>query len=198
MNVTNVGGTIECNENLLIVIGGKWCGYGMFSLADEVKYFNMKCANEDIGVTMKDVLSGNVHLPYSKEAIDLLLNDEKKYHKEELRFLQKKYGYKTKTAVYRNMHSCSLALDNAELTISPMYRKGTGAWNGLDERYNIVIQLDTPPELLGACARYAFTRCKGNGVNVVTKALFPDEAPNSLEEYLESIDKDYKRWLISC
>ena len=73
------------------------------------------------------------------------------------------------------------------------------SWEGTDEK--IEIQYDSPAEILGAIVRFAFTKCKGKGpyakgVEIVSKALFPDGVPNSLEEYLESIDQNYEQWIV--
>jgi hypothetical protein len=47
---------------------------------------------------------------------------------------------------------------------------------------------------VGAAVRFAFTLCEGQGADIVAKALFTDGIPNSLGEYLATIDKDYKKW----
>jgi hypothetical protein len=115
-----------------------------------------------------------------------------------------KSGCKSKSVGFKNMMHVSVYLENKKnLRFFSTIHEGLTGWDFLDKENDIYILYGSPPEIIGAAVRYAFTRCKGKGpyakgAEIVTKALFPDGVPNSLEEYLESIDKDYKRWLISC
>jgi hypothetical protein len=191
-------GSVDCNGDFLLLKGDKWCGFGgYYSTKDSKTFLNPCTSNIEIGISVWKTLGKSINLPYSKETMELFMEESEEEWIVQFKYLKNIYGYKTKTAAYRNMHSCTLALNDGKLKIAPMYRKGTGAWNGLDAKYDIILRSDVSPELLGATVRYAFTLCRGQGVNVVTKALFPDVVPNSLEEYLESVDPDYERWLIA-
>jgi hypothetical protein len=96
--------------------------------------------------------------------------------------------------MYKSMMICSVKSDGVTTTIEASKHIKLHSWECTE--YSFQLSSYSPPELLGAAVRFAFTRCRGNGVDVVTKALFPNGVPNSLEEYLESVDPNYEKWLM--
>ncbi len=124
----------------------------------------------------------------------------KKVEERDIKLIEK-YGIKNEKCSYKNMTPYTIwDYDDSILELSfPNHVKLT-IWEGTD---NIIkIRYDAPEEIIGVTVRYAFSRCKGNGpyakgAEIVTKALFPEGVPNSLKEYLESVDKDYRKWLIA-
>jgi hypothetical protein len=191
-------GAVDCNYKFFGYRSNKWCGYGgYYSTKGTEIYCPINCANKELGIALNESLFKSIHLRYSKEIEDFLREDGKKNAEEQFQYLQQKYGYKTKNDMYKNMMSCSLDLSDGRLKISPMKRKSPGAWNGLGDEYDIIVQSDALSDIIGAAVRFAFTRCQGKGRDVVVKALFPDGEPNSLEEYLASVNPDYQKWLIS-
>jgi hypothetical protein len=97
------------------------------------------------------------------------------------------------------MMSCHIEVNDGVIIINACNHTKLDTWEGSGN--DIKISSSAPPHVIGAVVRYAFSRCKGKGpyakgAEIVTKALFPNGVPASLEEYLESVDKDYKKWLI--
>jgi hypothetical protein len=189
-------GSIDCNGDFLWITGVKQCGYGFISSKDNNTYLSTTCTKEELGNAVNNALSKTVSYEYSKETDDFLMEEARIDKKEQFQHLKKIYSYKKETDLYRYMISCSITLHNKTLEIAPS-KQVRGGWNGLGKKSHILLKSDTPLDLFGATVRFAFTRCQGKGRDIVINALFPDGEPNSLEEYLASVNSDYKNWVIS-
>lgn len=189
---------IKCNTNVFWIRGVKKCGVGAFTTREMNHFLELDCHLDVLGKKTNDYLTHQIIIEYSKETIDRLIEEAKENTNEQFYSLQRQYGYKTKNDMYKNMMFCDLRLSNNKLTISPWKRKGPEAWNGMDEEHKIIIRFPIPDELLGAAIRFAFTRCVGSGAIKVAKLLFPTGIPESLDEYLASVNPNYKNWLISA
>jgi hypothetical protein len=167
-------------------------------------YLDIRVNNKSVGISILDAI--NLSRDLSESKYDKLFTRElmKERYDDYIRTMCSKSGYKSKNSGFKNMMHVSIYLEDVKnLRILPTIHEGLTGWDFLSNESNIFILYESPPEIIGAAVRYAFSRCKGkgpytNGAEIVTKALFPDGVPSSLEEYLESIDKDYKKWLISC
>ncbi|MDR0695686.1 MAG: CdiI family contact-dependent growth inhibition immunity protein [Holosporales bacterium] len=189
-------GFVDCSGIFLHVAGKKWCGLGgYYSTKGTNEYIEIDSSNKILGFTINKSLDESINLPYSQEIMKELELEGKEDGESQLEYLKKVYGSKKISSIGKNLMHCSLVRKNERIDISPWERVRNG-WDGLDEKYDITLKSDVIPELLGATVRYAFTRCRGKGLDIVTKALFPHGVPNSLDEYLESVDPDYKKWLI--
>jgi hypothetical protein len=75
--------------------------------------------------------------------------------------LMEKYGYKTKKALFKNMLSCSVRLEDGILVIRPSHHEKLEGWGGNDEteRNKVYVPFDAPPAEIGAALRLAFSRC---------------------------------------
>jgi hypothetical protein len=190
-------GYIDCNGDFLWIRGPKQCGYGFISSKDNNTYLSTTCTKKELGNAINNALSKTISYEYSKEIDDILMEEARIDKEEQFQYLKKIYGYKKEVDLYRNMMLCWIDLNNGVLRISPM-KQVRGGWDGLGKKSHILLKSETPAELIGATARFAFTRCQGKGRDIVVKALFPDSEPDSLEEYLASVSPDYQNWLISC
>ncbi len=75
----------------------------------------------------------------------------------------KRFGYKTKGAMFRRMLSCSMNLQNeTQILFKPSYQCSIDGWSGdfMKESDRILIPLNSSPEEIGAALRLTFTRCK--------------------------------------
>jgi hypothetical protein len=197
MIVSKKCGSIDCNERFFSTSGYTWCGAGGYMCTKGAVFYNdVKDNVNTIGNSIVNALSMSENLEYSMETMLSIKEKSKIEVLNKENYEKQIYGYKTKTELNKNRMFCDIELSASTLTIAPSQKKGLGSYVGLDKKYDIILQSDIPPELLGAAVRFAFTRCRGNGVDVVTKALFPDGVPDSLEEYLESVDPGYEKWLV--
>jgi hypothetical protein len=196
--------SIHCNEKFIEMHGELWWSILYHSVS--IKDSSLPLVNSVVGKMLIECLNNSKELT-NDEWDARFGSDYQEYmnstkEKEERDILTiKKYNYKSKNELYKNMMYCSVEIANCTIIISPWNHTKLDTWEGSGS--SIQISSLSSPEIIGAAVRYAFSKCKGKGpyakgAEIVTKALFPDGVPNSLEEYLESIDKDYKRWLISC
>ena len=194
--ISSKNGTSYCNGEFISIEGR--ISWGCYYSTEGARLY--RSCNSTVNLVGESTLEA---LRKSKEvnAVEgkIMFTDEKRLseYKKQLEYEMTTYNYKTETALYKNMMSCSISDDGERIEISPRFHRKSDIFEGLDAKYNIYISSDSPPEIIGAALKFAFTRCKGKGVDVVTKALFPDGTPNSLEGYLESVDPDYKKWLIN-
>lgn len=74
--------------------------------------------------------------------------------------LMKRYGYKTKRALFKNMKSCNIESQNGTITIRPSYHEKLEMWSGdgISKDDYVVIPASSPAEI-GAALRLAFSRC---------------------------------------
>jgi hypothetical protein len=189
---------IECNGVFLLIKGSNQCGAGFSSSKEMNTYLHSQCTNEEFGSGINSELLKCKYYEYSKDMFDFLTKEEELDTKERLQYVKRTYGYKKESDMYKNMMSCWIELNNKrELEITPFKQKKSQVWVGIGKETHIHLKSNIPPDLLGAAVRFAFTRCQGKGRDIVVNALFPDGEPNSLEKYLESVETNYKNWLIS-
>ncbi len=77
--------------------------------------------------------------------------------------LMTRYGYKTKRALFKNMHSCNIESCKGIIKITPMHHTKLELWEGLDPSNTgtIEILVGSTPSEIGAALRLAFGRCVG-------------------------------------
>jgi hypothetical protein len=71
-----------------------------------------------------------------------------------------RYGYKTKSAIFRRMKSCGIEKVENQITIRPSHRDKYG-WtgDGFTKADYVVIPADSSAEEVGAALRLTFSRC---------------------------------------
>lgn len=190
--------TVRCNYNIVWIEGFKKCALSYTYTKEKSCIINLNPENCVLGGIIDKVLSNIIEIDYSKEMVDELIREAQFDISEQEKYLQRTYGYKKVNDIYSGMMSCSIYLSDNQLRVSPWKRRGPGAWDGMDKEHDIITRFPIPDELLGAAIRFAFTRCLGSGAIKVVKLLFPTGIPESLDEYLASVNPNYKNWLISA
>ena len=199
---------LRCNEKLIYIYGGITCTILGDLIESAQKELPLPLDNLDLGNAVKVCLENSKELSgeewvakYGADTNSFLESMRKKVEEREAKLIET-YGYKNKKDFYKNVMDCWVdAYEDKFLEISLLKHIKLDSWEGTDEK--IEVQYDLPAEILGAIVRFAFTKCKGKGpyakgVEIVSKALFPDGVPNSLEEYLESVDPDYGKYLLTA
>ncbi|MCA0371180.1 MAG: CdiI family contact-dependent growth inhibition immunity protein [Proteobacteria bacterium] len=89
-----------------------------------------------------------------------------------------RFGYKTKSAFFRQMDNCSIEIRDGVLTISPSYHYRLDGWSGdfIDKKDYVRIPADSSPEEVGAALRLAFSRCKTKGFGSVSLKKKPKKS----------------------
>ena len=79
--------------------------------------------------------------------------------------MMKRYGYKTKRALFRKMDRCGAKIRDGMLTIYPYYHYSLDGWSGdfMRKEDDAIIPENSPANELGAAVRLALSRCKTKG-----------------------------------
>ena len=76
--------------------------------------------------------------------------------------LMKRYGYKSKRLLFRNMLHCTITSTDDTIEIKPTLHRELEGWSGFpaeDEVESIVIPIESSAAEIGAAVRMAFDRC---------------------------------------
>ncbi|WP_165011079.1 contact-dependent growth inhibition system immunity protein [Neisseria yangbaofengii] len=114
-----------------------------------------------LGDIVLQALANSRTLNNEAERIDFFdFNKETQRHIDWLNHLYEKLGYKTKRALFKNMMSCTIWLNNGRIKISPSRHVKLEAWEGIKGVENVIVTLDNTPEEIGAGLRLALSRCR--------------------------------------
>lgn len=69
--------------------------------------------------------------------------------------------YKNRTAMFRNMKSCSVTIKDGSFIVKPSYHDRLEAWSGdgITESDYVIIPANSSPDDIGAAIRLALSRC---------------------------------------
>ena len=101
--------------------------------------------------------------------------------------MMKKYEYKTKTALLKNMQHVSVENDGESITFSSLWLLTTDSWGDPDGKtpsVEMIIPSTSSIEVIGAAVRYAIGNCQGKGSDFMRKLLFPEGKPDTFEDML--------------
>lgn len=141
-----------------------YSGYSSFSADPQGKEYRL-LANAD------DRTMGNVvldTLKYSrilspKEDFELFSNQktEERYQRW-IAELMAEYGYKSRRALFKEMHSCKIKKLGGNIIISPRWHEKLEMWSISASKgpFPIIIPDSSSPEEIGAALRLAFSRCR--------------------------------------
>lgn len=92
-----------------------------------------------------------------------------------------RFGYKTKTSLFKDMDSCGIVIKDGFLIISPSYHDRLEGWSEkfIDEKDYVRVPADSSPEAVGAALRLAFSRCKTKGFGSVRLKTKPKKTDAS-------------------
>ena len=127
--------------------------------ADEI-LLDPEVSDEMLGQAVLDTLKQSRHMPYEKACI--LKQDLQERYQEWVQNMMKRYGYKGKLALFKNMKDCGVTLKDNLITIKPTIRDRAEGWSGdgFTEEDYVKIAANNPPADIGAALRLAFTRCR--------------------------------------
>jgi hypothetical protein len=122
---------------------------------------NPDASDVQLGRAVLDALKQSRFLSVEEE-VALRVNAKENY-KNWIQKLMHQYGYKTKRALFKTMHSCGIECKNGLVTIRPSHHDKLEGWSGegFTEEDYVKIPADSPPAQIGAALRLAFSRCTG-------------------------------------
>ncbi len=77
--------------------------------------------------------------------------------------LMRRFNYKTRRALFKDMKTCQIARENGLICIRPSHHEKLESWgrkkdDGIED---VIVPADSSPAQLGAALRLAFSRCTG-------------------------------------
>lgn len=98
-----------------------------------------------------------------------LYSHTEQYYKDWVTNLMEKFNYKTKSALFSKMASCSVILDGNELVFQPTHHERGEAWTSTfrGEADYVRISADSPPEKIGEAMWQALRRCTGRRPDIL-------------------------------
>ena len=206
MSVLTKNMSLQCNEKLLGITGGITCTIIGDLIGSAQKKLPHPFDNLTLGLAVKTCLENSKELTvpewdekYGTDDKAFYESMAKKIDERDAETIQE-YGFKDEKALYKNMMRCTIwEFDDTELEIRSSFHERLEVWDSGD--FKVKIRYDSPDEILGATVRYALAKCRGKGsyakgAEMVSKILFPEGVPDSVKEYLASINPDYEKWLI--
>lgn len=153
--------TIEANKDFINIMTRS--GYRMY-LADLEKkntYLATDVSDADLGNHIREALSlSRIVHPIENKELSMYLRNPDRY-KEWLKITMEKFGYNTKSKMFKPMLHCSIELYNNLIRFCIWHQRALDAWDdtGLTEADNVIIPETCTDEELGAAARLALSRC---------------------------------------
>ena len=147
-------------------------GYGGMSIQDPKGSQHLlapDASDEELGLAVLDALAHSrfvlsapqegvtVHpeVEYDFELYDRAKNDE--LYLAWIEDLMKRYGYKTKRALFKNMENCFIEQESDMLRIIPTYHQKLEQWGGKIEP--VVLPYKSTAAEIGSALREGFRRC---------------------------------------
>ena len=117
--------------------------------------------NFDLGQAVSEALFGCIELKMHGVEFAKYAEENTERYLEWVDSLLSKYGYKNKTAVFKNMIVCTVTAQDGLIKISPTNHDRLDAWGGIldDGLVGVEIPIDSAPEALGRAVRVALSRC---------------------------------------
>lgn len=118
--------------------------------------------NETLGaITLQALANSRTFIYGSLDDKDFFdINKREQRYKEQIVYLCKQLGYKTKRALFKNMMYCSIWLRNGQIKISPSRHVKLEAWDGMKDVEDIIVTLNNTPAEIGAGLHLALSRCR--------------------------------------
>jgi CDI immunity protein len=135
--------------------------------------FSTDATDEELGLAVLDALAhSRFVLPEPREDVwihpeatfDMALYDYKltnQRYEQWISVILKRFGYKTKRALFKDMKKCSIESKNDQITIRPSHHEKLEAWSskGINESSYVTICSSSSPADIGAALRLAFAKC---------------------------------------
>jgi hypothetical protein len=140
---------------------GSYSGYSLEFLDPEAPEFllNIMASDEELGKAVVESLKNSrfLELEKARELRRITIENYPKW----VAGLMEKYGYKTKRALFKNMLSCGMRLENGVIIIRPSHHETLEGWGSgkITEKDYVHVTFDAPPAEIGAALRLAFSRC---------------------------------------
>ena len=151
--------SLKANEKALIIQTYSGCGRIAVDCLHPPYILPLDADNEALGVIVLQTLANSRTLTNEAERIDFFNKSDKSYIELDNQLCEK-LGYKTKRALFKNMMSCSIWLNNGRIEISSSRHVKLEAWEGMRNVEKVILTLNNTPAEIGAGLRLALSRCR--------------------------------------
>lgn len=163
MSTKTIGlASVNFNQDFFEIItcsfGGLWFG----ELSISPFYLLPDANNEKLGQAVREALHGTKYYDNSQFMKLHSSGVLKELDKKREKVLMKKYGYKTKKAMWQMMDSCTVSLlDNSQIKIQPLHQNSLTGYSGISNDGPEIINISSSvsDEELGAAIREGFKWC---------------------------------------
>lgn len=138
-------------------------GYGLMKSDPDVPkhILDMDAQDDEVGSAVIYALSRSRQITLEETATFFDLDKAKKLYADKVADLMRRYRYKTKRALFKNMMNVSIRAEESGSVIrfTPMRHKASDSWVGDDDIEDVIVPATSSPTELGAAFRIALSRC---------------------------------------
>jgi CDI immunity protein len=118
-------------------------------------------SDDALGSALLDALAHSRFLKVEEIAAFFDYERCKQQYAEWVNTMMKRYGYKSRRALFKNMKNCGIECQDGQILISPTHYDKLEGWGREkdDGIVDVVIGADKSPQEIGAALRLAFGRC---------------------------------------
>jgi hypothetical protein len=129
--------------------------------AGNIIYLPLDAADEDLGRAVLDALDRSRFIWPPDEPEFFKWQRFMKCHRNRETDFMRRYGYKTKRDLYKNMNWVRVERSESKISIQPHQRRDKpGEWKWLAPEQNVVIPETRNAAAVGSMLRLAFERCE--------------------------------------
>ncbi|MEW9809143.1 MAG: contact-dependent growth inhibition system immunity protein [Candidatus Symbiodolus clandestinus] len=141
-----------------------YSGYGSSRADPKGKEYRLPVDADDrtLGDAVLDTLQYS-RIVHPKEDPELFSNQKMmERYQQWVAELMAAYGYKSRRALFKEMHSCSIEKIQGSITIFPRWHEKLEGWSISASKgpFPIIIPDSSNPEEIGAALKLAFSRCR--------------------------------------
>lgn len=157
-NEKNIG--IHKNKQLISI--KTYSGCGSLRIDPKGKEYRLPVDTDDktLGDAVLDTLNYS-RIVHPKEDPELFNNQKTmERYQQWVAELMAEYGYKSRQALFKEMHSCEIKKLEGEIIISPNWHEKLEMWSDREDLCPVIIPDSSSPEEIGAALKLAFSRCR--------------------------------------
>lgn len=117
--------------------------------------------DESLGMALRDALAKSRRMTLEEVRVFFDRDGLQQRYDAWVKDLMSRYGYKTRRALFKDMKSCGVELQDGVITIRPSNHEKLEGWSGdgIAEEDRVKLPADCSDAELGARLRLAFSRC---------------------------------------
>jgi len=153
----------KLNDRFMLIMTRYGCPGGLYDYS-AASYFFSPDTEDNIGIGHAVLSALKASRPVSRDEFDDIyaLSMEGSQYNDFFSGVMKRFEYKTKRALFKEMRSVSIMIDGQNIKLSPSKHVKLQAWgrekgDGIED---VIIPFTSEPAEVGQALRLAFSRCK--------------------------------------